>query len=59
MHIVVIGSGGVGGYFGAKLVNAGHDVTFLARGRHLEAMQHNGLSIRSIFSPWQKWKNSG
>jgi 2-dehydropantoate 2-reductase len=47
MRIVVAGSGGVGGYFGAKLARAGEDVTFVARGKHLEAIRANGLQIRS------------
>jgi 2-dehydropantoate 2-reductase len=47
MRIVVAGSGGVGGYFGAKLAKAGEDVTFVARGKHLEAIRANGLQIRS------------
>lgn len=47
MRIVVAGSGGTGGYFGAKLARAGEDVTFLARGAHLEAMRDNGLTVRS------------
>jgi 2-dehydropantoate 2-reductase len=47
MRIVVVGSGGVGGYFGAKLAKAGEDVTFVARGKHLEAIRANGLRIRS------------
>lgn len=47
MHIVVVGSGGVGGYFGAKLAKAGEHVTFLARGAHLRAMRENGLLVRS------------
>ena len=47
MRIVVAGSGGVGGYFGAKLAKAGEDVTFVARGKHLEAIRANGLKIRS------------
>jgi len=34
MKIAIIGTGGVGGYFGAKLARAGYDVTFLARGEH-------------------------
>ena len=38
MKIAVIGSGGVGGFYGLKLVQAGHDVTFVARGAHLKAM---------------------
>ena len=47
MRILVLGAGGVGGYFGARLVRAGVDVTFLARGAHLEAMQKQGLRVRS------------
>jgi len=48
MKIAIIGTGGVGGYFGGKLARAGNDVTFLARGRHLKAIQQHGLTIRSI-----------
>ncbi|WP_439881704.1 ketopantoate reductase family protein [Pontibacter sp. MBLB2868] len=48
MKIVVIGAGGVGGYFGGKLAKAGFDVTFLARGAHLEAMKVNGLTVKSL-----------
>ncbi|KPK35766.1 MAG: hypothetical protein AMJ66_00295 [Betaproteobacteria bacterium SG8_40] len=47
MKIAVIGSGGVGGYFGARLAAAGNEVTFVARGAHLEAMQLNGLKVHS------------
>jgi len=47
MKIVIMGSGGVGAFFGAKLVLAGNDVTFVARGAHLQAMLKNGLSIFS------------
>ena len=47
MRIVVVGAGGVGGYFGARLATAGHDVTFVARGRHLAAIQEHGLLVRS------------
>lgn len=47
MKIVVIGSGGTGGFFGAKLAKAGQDVTFVARGAHLQAMQEKGLTIQS------------
>jgi 2-dehydropantoate 2-reductase len=47
MQITVMGSGGVGGYFGARLAAAGNDVTFVARGAHLEAMQKNGLRLDS------------
>lgn len=47
MRIVVMGSGGTGGYFGAKLARAGEDVTFVARGTHLAAIQASGLRVRS------------
>jgi 2-dehydropantoate 2-reductase len=47
MKIAIIGSGGVGGYFGARLAASGADVTFVARGKHLEAMQNNGLKVLS------------
>ena len=47
MKFTVMGAGGVGGYFGARLAAAGHEVGFVARGRHLEAMRENGLAIRS------------
>ena len=47
VHIVVMGSGGVGGYFGAKLSRAGERVTFVARGPHLEAIKRSGLAIKS------------
>jgi 2-dehydropantoate 2-reductase len=40
-------AGGVGGYFGARLQQAGHDVVFFARGRHLEALKSNGLTLKS------------
>ena len=47
MRIAVMGSGGVGGYFGAKLALAGNDVTFIARGAHLAAMKKNGLTLKT------------
>jgi 2-dehydropantoate 2-reductase len=47
MRIVAFGSGGVGGYFGARLAAAGEDVAFIARGRHLEAMRREGLRVVS------------
>ena len=43
MRIVVMGAGGVGGYFGGRLVLAGNDVTFVARGPHGEAIRRKGL----------------
>ncbi len=48
MEIAIIGAGGVGGYYGAKMANAGYDVLFVARGEHLKAIRANGLQIKSI-----------
>jgi 2-dehydropantoate 2-reductase len=47
MRVTVMGSGGTGGYFGGLLARAGEDVTFVARGAHLEAIRANGLTVRS------------
>jgi 2-dehydropantoate 2-reductase len=47
MRFSILGSGAVGGYFGAKLARAGQDVTFIARGAHLEAIRNRGLEVRS------------
>jgi 2-dehydropantoate 2-reductase len=47
MHIAVMGAGAVGGYFGAQLTAAGHDVAFIARGAHLEALRREGLRVDS------------
>jgi 2-dehydropantoate 2-reductase len=47
MKIAILGSGAVGGYYGARLARAGHDVTFIARGAHLAAIRERGLEIRS------------
>lgn len=47
MHIVVMGTGGVGGFFGAKLARAGEKVTLVARGEHLAAIRRDGLTVRS------------
>lgn len=47
MHIAIIGAGGVGGYFGARLAHEGEEVTFIARGAHLAAMREHGLRVRS------------
>lgn len=48
MKIVIFGSGGVGGYFGGRLAFSGQDVTFIARGAHLAAIQKDGLRVDSI-----------
>ena len=47
MKFAILGSGAVGGYFGAKLARAGQDVTFIARGAHLEAIRARGLTVKS------------
>lgn len=47
MRFAILGSGAVGGYYGARLARAGHDVTFIARGAHLAAIRERGLQIRS------------
>ena len=47
MRIAVMGTGAVGGYFGAKLATAGHEIVFIARGKHLDAMRRSGLRIDS------------
>ena len=47
MHVVIMGAGAVGGYFGSALSKNGVDVTFVARGQHLEHMKKYGLKIDS------------
>ncbi len=47
MRIAVMAAGGVGGYFGARLAQAGHEVAFVARGRHLAAIRERGLVVKS------------
>jgi 2-dehydropantoate 2-reductase len=47
MRIAILGSGGVGGYLGARLAEAGEDVAFVARGANLEAMRREGLRLES------------
>ncbi len=48
MRIAIYGAGGLGGYYGTRLAQAGHDVAFIARGEHLAAMRREGLRV---FSP--------
>lgn len=47
MKVAIFGAGGVGGYFGGLLAQAGHEVRFIARGEHLAAIQANGLVVKS------------
>lgn len=51
MRIAVIGTGGIGGYFGAQLARAGEDVTFVARGAQLAALRERGLVVESGVAP--------
>ena len=44
MKILVVGAGAIGGYFGGRLLQAGHDVTFLVRPRRAEALANRGLA---------------
>ena len=48
MKFAIFGTGGVGGYFGGRLAQAGEEVTFIARGDHLSVIQQTGLSVDSI-----------
>jgi 2-dehydropantoate 2-reductase len=47
MRIIVFGTGGAGGFFGAQLARAGEDVTFIAGGEHLRAIRANGLRLET------------
>lgn len=48
MKIAIMGTGGVGGYYGGLLAQAGQDVTFIARGAHLRAIRDKGLKVKSV-----------
>jgi 2-dehydropantoate 2-reductase len=48
MRVAVIGAGGIGGLYGGLLARAGHEVSFLARGKHLQAIRARGLEVRSV-----------
>ena len=48
MKVCIFGAGAVGGYFGGRLAQAGNDVTFIARGTHLDAINAHGLNVKSI-----------
>lgn len=52
MRIAVMGTGGVGGYFGGLLARAGHEVVFIARGAHLRAIRARGLRVESLVDPF-------
>jgi len=46
MNFLVLGAGGIGSFYGSKLLNAGHNILFIARGEHLKALQQNGLKLQ-------------
>lgn len=48
MRVAIFGTGGVGGYFGARLAAVGVDVVFIARGAHLDAIRTKGLQLDSV-----------
>lgn len=52
MRVAVLGSGAVGGYYGALLARAGHEVVFVARGAHLEAIRASGLRVTGPLGDW-------
>lgn len=47
MRVAIMGSGGIGGYYGGMLARVGEDVTFIARGTHLDALRTNGLTLKT------------
>lgn len=53
MRIAIVGTGGVGGYYGGLLARAGHDVVFIARGRQLDALRTHGLKIYSVHGDFE------
>jgi 2-dehydropantoate 2-reductase len=53
MRLLMVGAGGIGGYFGARFASAGHEVTFLARGATLAALKDRGLTVESSLAPAQ------
>jgi len=53
MKVAVYGAGGVGGFFGGKLARSGADVRFIARGRHLQALQAQGLRVASVHGSFE------
>lgn len=53
MKIAIMGTGGMGGYIGGRLANAGHEVNFIARGEHLKAIQKYGLRVESTFGDFE------
>jgi 2-dehydropantoate 2-reductase len=48
MRIGIMAAGAIGGYYGARLAAAGHEVIFFARGAHLKALREHGLKLESV-----------
>jgi 2-dehydropantoate 2-reductase len=55
MRIAVMAAGAVGGYFGGRMAAAGHDVAFIARGAHRDAIRRDGLKIESALGEGRAW----
>ncbi len=53
MKVAILGTGGTGGYYGALLARAGEDVSFVARGAHLQAIRAHGLQVKSKFGDFE------
>ena len=53
MKIAIMGTGGLGGYIGGRLAHGGQDVTFIARGKNLQALRENGLHVKSTFGDFR------
>jgi 2-dehydropantoate 2-reductase len=53
MRIAIVGTGGLGGYFGGLLARTGHDVVFIARGAHLAAIRAHGLKVYSVHGDFE------
>jgi 2-dehydropantoate 2-reductase len=53
LRIAVVGAGGVGGYFGGRLAQAGEEVYLIARGEHLDAIRRDGLRVRSVVGDFE------
>jgi 2-dehydropantoate 2-reductase len=59
VRIAIMAAGAVGGYFGGRMVAAGHDVAFIARGAHGDAIRRSGLKTRSRFrTSMPSWTSS-
>ena len=59
MRIAVMGTGGVGGYYGGLLAKQGHEVHFIARGAHLVAIREKGLQVKSIHGDFTVFPDQG